>query len=70
MKAILKFDLDNENDRTLHEQCIKASDMAQFIWELRHNFWRRWKHDESDLTLENYKEAIYNLLEEHKLNIE
>jgi len=68
MKAILEFDLDNEDDKISHKECIKASDMAGFIWELKHNFWRKWKHDETDFTLESYKEAMYDLLEEHKLN--
>jgi hypothetical protein len=68
MKAILKFDLENPEDRMSHLRCVKSSDMACFIWELKHNFWRKWKHDETDFNLDNYKEALYELMEEHNIN--
>jgi len=68
MKEILKFDLNDEDDKISHKECIKAPDMAQFIWELKHNFWRKWKHDETDFTLDNYKEALCDLMEEHNIN--
>jgi hypothetical protein len=70
MKAILEFDLENPEDRMSHLRCVKSLDMACFIWELKHNFWRKWKHDESNLTLESYKEAMCSLIEEHNINIE
>jgi hypothetical protein len=44
--------------------------MAGFIWELKHNFWRKWKHNEEDFTLDNYKEALAELLDEHNINID
>jgi hypothetical protein len=69
-KAILKFNLDNEEDRISHLRYVKSLDMASFIWELQHNFWRKWKHDESNFTLSNYKEELYLLLEEYSINIE
>jgi hypothetical protein len=70
MKAILKFDLDNIDDEKDHMRCIKAPDMVSFIWELKHNFWRKWKHDDTDFTLDNYKEALCDLLQEHNINID
>jgi len=68
MKAILEFDLENPEDRMSHLRCVKSSDMAGFIWELKHNFWRKWKHDETDFNLYNYKEALYELMEEYDIN--
>jgi len=68
MRAILKFNLDNEDDRIAHKQCMEAADMAQFIWELKVNFWRKWKHDETDFTLENYREDLNDLLNEFKID--
>ena len=44
--------------------------MAMFIWELKHNFWRQWKHDETDFNLETYKEALADLLDEHSINVD
>ena len=43
--------------------------MAGFIWELKHSFWRKWKHNEEDFTLDNYKEALAELMDEHNINV-
>ena len=70
MKAILEFDLDNADDEMALKRAIKSTDMACFIFELKHNFWRKYKHDESDFNVENYREALGRLLEEHNINVE
>jgi hypothetical protein len=70
MKAILKFDLDNPEDKIDHLRCVHSTDMAMFIWELKHNFWRKWKHDETDFNLDNYKDALYELMQEYNINID
>ena len=70
MKAILEFDLDNPDDEKALKRAIKATDMACFIFELKHNFWRKYKHDESDFNVHNYREALGQLLEEHNINVE
>jgi len=70
MKATLTFDLDNPDDVKAHLKCIQAENMAHFIWELRHNFWRKWKHNEDNFTLDNYKEALGELMEECGINID
>lgn len=68
MKAILEFDLDNPDDIESHLRCVNADKMAEFIWELQHNFWREWKHDDSEFNLETYKEALSKMLEEYNIN--
>ena len=68
MKATLKFDLENQEDKRSHMRCVKSLDMASFIWELQHNFWRKWKHDDSDFNLETYKEALSEMLDEYNIN--
>jgi len=70
MKAILEFDLNDPEDLISHMKCVKGPDMAAFIWELQHNFWRKWKHNEESFTLENYKEALSELLDEYNINTE
>jgi len=70
MKATLEFDLDNEDDRISHMRCVNATNMASFIWELKHNFWRQWKHDETDFNLDTYKEALYELMQTHSIDID
>tara|TARA_R110000803_G_scaffold96634_1_gene164786 strand:+ start:396 stop:620 length:225 start_codon:yes stop_codon:yes gene_type:complete len=70
MKATLKFDLENQEDKRSHMRCVKSLDMASFIWELQHNFWRKWKHNEEFFTLDRYQEALGELMEEHSINLE
>ncbi len=68
MEAKLKFDLNKEDDMQYYIQCVHANKMAGFIWELQNNFWRKWKHTEEEFTLDNYKEALADLLAEYRIN--
>ena len=70
MKAILEFDLDKPEDKIDHMRCIHSSDMASFIWELQHNFWRKWKYDDSDFNLDTYREELGNLMDDYNINID
>tara|TARA_R110000803_G_scaffold91933_1_gene159415 strand:- start:104 stop:328 length:225 start_codon:yes stop_codon:yes gene_type:complete len=68
MKAILEYDLSNVDEEMAMKRAIKSNDMAMFIWELQHNFWRKWKHDESDFNLDTYREALGELLDIYNIN--
>ena len=70
MKAILEFDLDNADDHMNHRRCVKATEMACFIWQLKHNFWRKWKDDDTDFNLDNYKDALDELMQEYHIDID
>jgi hypothetical protein len=37
MKAILKFNLDDVDDRQNHLRCVKATDMSLVLWEFMRN---------------------------------
>lgn len=67
MKATLEF-LDTPDGKQALKQCVNANKMAGFIWELKHNFWRKWKHDDTDFNLETYKEALADLMDEWNIN--
>jgi len=69
-QAIIKININDEWGSMKHKRMVKAFDMASFIWELQHNFWRKWKHDESNFNLDNYKEALSELLYEYHINID
>ena len=68
MKATIEFNLDEPGDVHKHRECINAGKMACFIWELKHNFWRKWKYDDVDFNLDTYKEALHELMKEHNIN--
>ena len=67
-KATIEYDLSNADDVMEMKQSMQASAMTMFIWELKHNFWRKWKHDDSDFNLETYKEALNELLDKYNIN--
>ena len=67
-KATIEYDLSNADDVMEMKQSMQASTMAMFIWELKNNFWRKWKHDDSDFNLETYREALGELLDEYNIN--
>mgnify|MGYP000595508306 CR=1 FL=1 len=70
MKATLEFDLNDPADTMAHLRCVNAANMAAFIWDLKHNLWRKWKHDETDFNLDNYKEALYELMKDYNIDID
>ena len=59
---------DSVDDQMELKRVMKATDMAMFIWELKHNFWRKWKHDDSDFNLRTYREALGEMLDEYNIN--
>lgn len=80
MKAILEFNLDDPDDQRAHMRCVKATDMALFLWELRCNMRKKILH-EGDMRGEkdskDYEsgvllawEIIDELFEEHDINVD
>ena len=76
MKAVLKFDLDDHDDRMAHMRCVKAGDMASVLFEITHNLRKRCDH-----ALENSDgdaadggalvfEKLFELLDAHDINID
>jgi hypothetical protein len=46
MKAKLEFDLDNPDDKMEHMRCIKATDMALMLWDIKQKIRRKLKYNE------------------------
>lgn len=76
MKAILKFDLSDPDDRADHKIAVHANDMAFILWEFLYNSRKdfEWKINEKNLngydTLDMVYEKLSELLDEHSLNID
>lgn len=62
MKAIFKSD-----DPMEIKRIAKSTDMAMFIWELVHNGWREFKHEDYDY--QKSWDKIHELLKEYDINI-
>ena len=78
MKAKLKFNLDNPDDKMEHMRCVKATDMAIVLFEITHNLKRTLEsrfesqpqpRDEFDGIEETFSE-IYKLMDEHGINLD
>jgi hypothetical protein len=37
---------------------LSAYKMQNALWEIKHNFWRNWKHDEESLTLDDMRQKL------------
>ena len=53
MKAVLEFDLSDEDDREAHKHAVNAGAMYSVLWEFLHNYGRH----------QDYTEMEENLLE-------
>jgi len=67
MKAILEFDTSDPDQRVELEQCMGASDMATFIFELLNNHHRKYKYMEDSPNWEQVMEDIHNLAREQNV---
>lgn len=69
MKAILEFNLTDPDDVTSHLRCIKATDMACALWEIR-NLGKElgWLEEEGKLTAEAVMEKIFEHFDNHNIN--
>ena len=76
MKAIVKFDLTDPDDRLDHKQWAKASDMACVLWEFAHNSKKsiEWEMDGKEINkyeaLDMVFEKFWDLMNEHSINID
>lgn len=76
MKAKLKFDFDNLEDRDNFKRIMKADDMASMLFELLRNSKKQleWSLEGKEFdkydTLEHVFEHIWKLVEEHNIDID
>ena len=74
-EAILKYDLNDFDDRIAHLRAVKSSDMAMALWEIIHNTKKglEWAMEGKDIdkyeALEMVYEKIYEILEEHNIKM-
>ena len=79
MKAILEYDLDDQDDRRAHLRAVRSMDMACALFEITHNLARKIEHrfedtpqndrDEFDALDEVFME-INRVVMEHGLDLD
>lgn len=55
MKAILEFNLDEQDDRAAHLRAVKALDMAIALWDMEEYLRRQTKYASDLMPIEVYK---------------
>jgi hypothetical protein len=66
MKAIIKFDLNNEDEVYAHLRCLKSTDMAMIFWEIEYNFYRRLEIDGDSA----YNQGVLDTIEKIRNHLE
>lgn len=75
-EAILKYNMDDEDDRLSHLRAVKSLDMALAIWEIIHNTKKslEWSMEGKEMdkydTLELVYEKIHEILDQHNIKID
>ena len=76
-KAVLEFNLDDGEDKAAHLRCIKADDMALFLWELLYNSKKKFEYrlDAGEIVdqyalLDAFYEFMWDKLKERGLDLE
>ena len=74
MKAILEFDLEDNEDVRAHLRCVKSLDLSLVVWELMTNSKKSiLSQSQSEDFMEGVEavfEKVHELLEKYNINIE
>ena len=75
MEAILKFNLDNADDKMEHMRCVKATDMALMLWDIKQKIRRKLKYgddlSESELhQWEVMQDEFYSIADDYGINLD
>jgi hypothetical protein len=68
MKAILEFDLDNEDDFQSYNLCNNASKMYLVLWEFDQKLRGMCKYEDNEEACE-IRELLYEYLNEHNIKL-
>jgi hypothetical protein len=58
MKAVLKFDLDDPEDKMSHLRCVKATEMMVTLWEMDQHLRSITKYATDSTSQETYDELV------------
>lgn len=68
MKAILEFDLNNEDDLESYNLCNNASKMHSVLWEFDQKLRSMCKHTDNEPSCE-IRELLYEYLNEYNIQL-
>jgi hypothetical protein len=75
-KAILEYDLNDQDDQMAHLRAIKSLDMALVLWEMAYNTKKKIQSQAENEKLDSYDaiekvfEKLWEELNEHGINLD
>ena len=69
MKAILKFDLNEQDDILAHKRCVKSLDMAIALWDIDQYLRTESKYKDMTIAYE-IREKFHEIMTDHGLNFD
>ena len=75
MKAKLEFDLDEADDKIAHMRCVKATDMALMLWDIKQKIRSKLKYsvDLSEDELHQWEvmqDEFYSIADDYGINLD
>jgi len=72
MKVVVEFDMNESEDMVSHKLFCKMHDMASVLFEIQYNLKKRveFAMEEGKDAFDAYSEELFELLEEHKIDME
>jgi hypothetical protein len=67
MRAILKFDLNEQDDILAHKRCVKSLDMSLALWEVDQYLRSESKYKDNEIAYE-IRENLYEIMSDHGLS--
>jgi hypothetical protein len=69
MKALLKFDLNEQDDVLSHKRCVKSLDMAIALWDIDQYLRTESKYKDNEIAYE-IREKFHEIMTDHGLNFD
>ena len=76
MEAILKFDLNDPDDRREHQRMLKSLDMHLALWDISQELRSKVKYAPDSMSKDEYKaweqaqEMFYRIINEYTINLD
>jgi hypothetical protein len=76
MKAILEFNLDEQDDEMAHKRAVKSLDMALTLWDIDGYLRGQIKHAPDSMspevygTLQDVRRKLYEIMSKHSIDLD
>lgn len=76
MKAILEFNLDEQDDEMAHKRAVKSLDMALTLWDMDGYLRGQIKHAPDSMspevygTLQDVRDKLYEIMSKHSIDLD